>query len=229
MTTAPPVVAAKDLTAGYGAIPAIRGVTLELVSGTVTVLLGANGAGKTTTVLALAGALKPMSGTIEVDGTSTRARLHRRVHAGTALVTDDRTVFMDLTVDENLRIGKSQPELALDLFPELRPHVRRKVGLLSGGQQQMLALGRALASKPRALLIDELSLGLAPVIAERLFEAVREAANRGIAVLLVEQYARSALGLADQAHVLVRGEVALCGSGSDLLGRIGEIETAYLS
>ncbi len=229
MTTAPPVVAAKDLTAGYGSIPAIRGVSLELVRGTVTALLGANGAGKTTTVLALAGALKPMSGSIEVDGTSTRAPLHRRVHAGTALVTDDRTVFMDLTVDENLRIGKSEPELALELFPELRPHVRRKVGLLSGGQQQMLALGRALASEPRALLIDELSLGLAPVIAERLFEAVREAANRGIAVLLVEQYARSALGLADRAHVLVRGEMALSGSGSDLLGRIGEIENAYLS
>ena len=219
----------------FGSIPAIRGVSLELVRGTVTALLGANGAGKTTTVLALAGALKPMSGSIEVDGTSTRAPLHRRVHAGTALVTDDRTVFMDLTVDENLRIGKTQPELALELFPELRPHVRRKVGLLSGGQQQMLALGRALASRPRALLIDELSLGLAPVIAERLFEAVREAIMNmivrceRIAVLLVEQYARSALGLADRAHVLVRGEMALSGSGSDLLGRIGEIENAYLS
>lgn len=229
MTSAAPVVAARGLTAGYGAIPAIRGVTLELLSGTVTALLGANGAGKTTTVLALAGALEPMAGDVEVDGAPTRAPLHRRVHEGTALVTDDRTVFMDLTVDENLRIGKSRAELALELFPELRPHRRRKVGVLSGGQQQMLALGRALASEPRALLVDELSLGLAPVVAERLFEAVREAADRGIAVLLVEQYARSALGLADRAHVLVRGEVALSGSGAELLGRIGEIENAYLS
>jgi ABC-type branched-subunit amino acid transport system ATPase component len=229
MTGSAPVLAARALTAGYGTIPAVRGLDLELAGGEVTVLLGANGAGKTTTVLTLAGALRPLSGVVELDGVPTSARLHRRVRLGTALVTDDRTVFMDMTVAENLKVGASRPELALDLFPELQPHLRRQAGLLSGGQQQMLALGRALASKPRALLVDELSLGLAPVVTERLFVAVREAANRGVAVLLVEQYARRALALADRVLVLRRGEVALTGSGGELRSRIDDIEQAYLS
>lgn len=223
------MIAARGLTAGYGSVPAIRGLDLEVVPGQVTALLGANGAGKTTTVLTLAGALKPMAGTVEILGVPTRAPLYSRVRAGTALVTDDRTVFMDLTVEENLAIGKADARLALELFPELRAHLGRRVGLLSGGQQQMLSLGRALASTPRALLIDELSLGLAPAVAERLFTVVREAADQGLAVLLVEQFARSALGLADRAHVLVRGEVALVGTGTELLARLDEIEDAYLS
>ncbi|MBS1878139.1 MAG: ATP-binding cassette domain-containing protein [Actinobacteria bacterium] len=227
--SAAPALAARGLAAGYAGMAAVRGLELEVGAGELVALLGANGAGKTTTVLALAGALAPMAGSVEVGGVATRAPLHQRVRTGTALVTDDRTVFMELTVAENLRVGGVAPAAALALFPELEPHLGRRVGLLSGGQQQMLSLGRALGSEPRILLVDELSLGLAPAIVERLLGAVRAAADRGVAVLVVEQFARSALAVADRALVLSRGEAALAGSGEELLNRIDEVEETYLA
>jgi branched-chain amino acid transport system ATP-binding protein len=220
---------ADSLCAGYGGLAAVHELDLRLEPGEIVALLGSNGAGKTTTILTLAGEIAPLAGELRWCGSPTRAPLARRARQGLGVVLEERSVFMRLTVAENLNIGHGRSEDALELFPELRPHLRRRAGLLSGGQQQMLAVARALAAKPRALLIDELSLGLAPVLVDRLLEALRGAAATGIGVLLVEQHIAQALAVADRAYVLRRGRVALEGTAHELEGRVEEIERMYLS
>jgi branched-chain amino acid transport system ATP-binding protein len=222
-----PVLEARGLSAGYGSLAAVREIDLHMNAGEVVALLGANGAGKTTTILTLAGELAPLGGEVWWRGAVARPGLARRTRSGLGLVLEERSVFTDLTVAENLNIGLGPAEAALELFPELKPHFRRRAGLLSGGQQQMLTLARALAARPHALLIDELSLGLAPVLVERLIESVRECAQQGIGVLLVEQHVRRALAVADRAYVLRRGRVVLDGDADDLVGRIDEVESMY--
>jgi len=220
---------AKKLSAGYGGVPVLREVDLEVHAGEMVALLAANGAGKTTTMLTLCGDVPPLGGEVHWRGARTTAPFHRRARDGLCLVSEQRWVFMNLSLADNLRLGSGGIERALEFFPELRPHLKRKAGLLSGGQQQLLALARALATEPRVLLADELSLGLAPLVVERLLEALREATNRGIGVLVVEQHVRRALAVADRAYVLHRGTVALSGKASDLLQRLDEIEHLYLA
>jgi branched-chain amino acid transport system ATP-binding protein len=205
----------------------IHEVTLQVQPGEVVALLGPNGAGKTTTLLTLAGELSALSGSIFFDGRATRAPLHRLAARGLGLVTEDRSVFMQLSAGENLRVGRADQTRALELVPELEPLLRRRAGLLSGGEQQMLTLARALARTPRVLLVDELSLGLAPLVVERLLTAVRDAATSlGVGVLLVEQHVRQALSIADRAYVMRRGRIVLDGKVEEIGARI---EDAYLS
>jgi branched-chain amino acid transport system ATP-binding protein len=223
------VVQAQGLTAGYGGTPAIHDIDLEARAGEVVALLGANGAGKTTTLLALAGEVPPISGTVSFHGDGRRRRLHQRARQGLGFLTEERCVFMQLTGWQNLKLGRGRPEKALEHFPELEEHLGRKVGLLSGGQQQMLALGRVLASEPRVLLADELSLGLAPMVVERLLTAVRAAADSGVAVILVEQHVRQALAIADRVHVLRRGRVVLSGDAEEFSHDAQGIAAHYLT
>jgi sulfate-transporting ATPase len=220
---------AEGLCAGYGPARVVRDVNLEIRRGEVVALLGPNGAGKTTTLLTLAGELPCQDGQISLNGEVTRAPLHKRVRSGLGLVTEERTVLMQLTVDENLRVNRGDSALALELFPELVEHRSRKVGMLSGGQQQMLALARTLSRRPQVLLADELSLGLAPIIVDRLLRAVRAAADGGVGVLLVEQHIHKALEIADRVYVLQRGEIKLEGAAADIRSRTQEITDVYFS
>ncbi|MCW2607393.1 MAG: transporter related protein [Frankiales bacterium] len=224
-----PAIACRGLSAGYGAQPVVRDLDLEVHPGEVVVLLGPNGSGKTTTVMTLAGELSPLRGTVEMLGSATTAPLHRRARSGLSLLTEERSVLMSMSVADNLRLGKGDVAAALAVFPELEPHLGRRAGLLSGGQQQMLALGRALARKPAVLLADELSLGLAPLAVQRLFTAVRAAADSGVAVLLVEQHVQSVLQIADRGVLLVHGDVVLQGTTAELRSRWSEVESAYLT
>ena len=219
---------ALGVSVGYDGTPVVRALDLALVPGRVAALLGPNGAGKTTTVLTLAGELSPVSGEVLMDGARAPRELYRRARRGVSVVTEERAVFMELTVAENLRVGRCNADQVTDLFPELAPLFRRRVGLLSGGEQQMLALGRALAREPRILLVDELSLGLAPLVVRRLLEAIRAAADRGVAVLLVEQHIEQALEVADDAYVLQRGRIVVRGPAAQVSGQVKEIEMAYL-
>jgi branched-chain amino acid transport system ATP-binding protein len=220
---------ARQLSAGYRKTPVVQDLDISVRAGEVVALLGANGAGKTTTLLALAGALPALEGKVYWKGQETSEPLHRRARAGLSLVPEQRSVFMRLSALDNLRLGRGSPARALELFPELEPHVRRRAGLLSGGQQQALTIARALASEPDLLMVDELSLGLAPMLVRRLLDAVRAAAEeRGTAVLVVEQHIEQALRIADRAYVLQRGKLVLGGPASELRERMGEIERAYL-
>jgi branched-chain amino acid transport system ATP-binding protein len=230
MTAGEVRIAAARLCAGYGSVPVIHDVDLEVRAGEVVALLGANGAGKTTTLLALAGELPALSGSVSMDGSKTHAPLHRRARNGLSLVTEERSVFTELSTEDNLRAGRCDPQKALTLFPELTKRLRVKGGLLSGGEQQMLTLGRALAREPRVLLADELSLGLAPLVVERLLTAVRESASRqGTAVLLVEQHVRKVLHYADRVLLMQRGRLMLSLDAEEARARIDEIEDFYLT
>jgi branched-chain amino acid transport system ATP-binding protein len=224
-----PVIEAIGVDVGYGAMSVVRGLDLVVNAGEVVALLGVNGAGKSTTVKAFAGELKPTAGEIRLRGVATTAPLHQRAKEGLRLITEERSVFMGLSAGDNLRLGGQTRDDVLAIFPELEKLMRRKAGLLSGGEQQMLTLGRALAGKPDILLIDELSLGLAPLVLERLLAAVRAAADRGAGVLLVEQHIRHALEVADRAYLLSHGQVVLSGSADELLLRVDEIEHTYLA
>src|ERR1700722_17747130 len=218
-----PVIEVRKLAAGYGrGIVIVPELDLEVHAGEVVALLGANGAGETTTILTLAGELR-------WNGKQTAAPLHWRARNGLALITEERAVLMRMTVADNFRVTGCDPEKALKLFPELQAHLGRKVGLLSGGQQQMLALAWTLARPTTLLLADELSLGLAPIVVERLLRAVREAADSGVAVLLVEQHIHKAMQIADRAYVRQRGRIRLAGRAEDLRERIDEIQASYLS
>jgi len=223
------IVSARGVSVGYGLHPVVIDLDLDVGPGEVVALLGPNGAGKTTTLLTLAGELSPAEGEVLFDGERTNAPLHRRASRGLGFITEERSVFTSLSTMDNLRAGRADPELALALFPELRARLGVRGGLLSGGEQQMVTLGRALARKPRVLLADELSLGLAPLVVRRLLEAIREAALRGCGVLIVEQHARQALEYADRAYVMRRGRIVLSGSADELRGRLDEIEDAYLT
>jgi len=222
---AAPVLEARGLTAGYGAQAVVQDVDLVVQPGEVVALLGPNGAGKTTTLLALAGELPLQAGEVLIDGVATRAPLHRRSQQGLAFVTEERSVFKSLSTVDNLRVGDVETADALALFPELEKRLTVRGGLLSGGEQQMLTLARALSRKPRLLLADEL-----PLVVKRLLEAVRGAADeRGCGILLVEQHVRKALRYADRAYVMRRGRIEMVGATAELRGRLAEIEDSYLT
>jgi branched-chain amino acid transport system ATP-binding protein len=222
-----PLLAARDLSCGYHGHPVVRDLDFEVRAGEVVALLGPNGAGKTTTLSTLAGELRPIKGTVELHGSATTSPLYRRVRGGLGFVTERRSVFSQLSVAENLRVGRCDTEEALELFPELRALLHRRGGLLSGGEQQMLTLARALARKPSVLLADELSLGLAPLVVTRLLTAVRTAATeRGVGVLLVEQHVSQALRIADYVLVMRNGSIVLRGTVSEVEHRL---EEAYLT
>jgi branched-chain amino acid transport system ATP-binding protein len=208
----------------------VRDLDLEVAAGEVVALIGPNGAGKTTTLLTLAGELPPVAGTVRFRDDAKNAPLFRRARRGLAFVTEERSVFMGLSAAENLRVAGVAPKDAIEIFPELGPLMRRTAGLMSGGEQQMLTLARAIARKPALLLADELSLGLAPLIVKRLLETVRRAATEhSSGVLLVEQHVRQALAIADRVYVMQRGEIVLSGTVGEVRGRVDEIEATYLS
>jgi sulfate-transporting ATPase len=225
MTT---VLEADGLRAGYGEVEIVRDLDLHVDEGEVVALLGPNGAGKTTTISTLSGELRPLGGEVRFFGARTDSPLHVRARKGLGVVSQERAVLMQLTARENLRVSHCDVDRAIELFPELEPHLNRRVGLLSGGQQQMLALARSLARQCRVLLVDELSLGLAPLVVDRLLASVRAAANGGTAVLLVEQHIHKALTVADRVLVMARGTIALEGTAADLAGRLDDIQDAYL-
>jgi branched-chain amino acid transport system ATP-binding protein len=227
---AAPVLEARRLSAGYGARAVIHELDLVVRPGEVVALLGANGAGKTTTLLTLAGELPALAGDVLMDDDVVKSPLHIRARKGLTFVTEEKSVFMGMSTRDNLRVGRADAEAALRLFPELERRLDVRGGLLSGGEQQMLTLARALSRQPRVLLADELSLGLAPLAVKRLLDAVRRAADtQGTAVLLVEQHVRKALAYADRAYVMRRGRIVLEGSATDLSRRVEEIESIYLS
>lgn len=224
------VVECKDLTIGYGITPVGRNLNISVNAGEVVCLLGANGAGKTTTMLTIAGEIPPLGGEVELYGAKATGAMHKRAKAGMSFVTEERSVIMSLSAADNLRLASVPEEKATSLFPELAPLMGRTAGLLSGGEQQMLTLARALGRDPKILLADELSLGLAPIIVERLLKAVRSAADdQGVGVLLVEQHVRQALTVADRVYVMQRGSVVLSGTAEEVAKDIEQVERAYLS
>ena len=223
-----PLIEARSLSAGYGSQPVVRDLDLEVRPGEVVALLGPNGAGKTTTLRALSGSLAPMGGEVRWLGEPGRAPLHRRARQGLAYV-GERAVFTRLDTADNLRVGRVRSQQALELFPELEKRLRTGAGMLSGGEQQMLSLARALCRAPKLLLADELSLGLAPLVVDRLLRAVREAADRGLGALLVEQHVRKVLDIADRVYVLHRGRVTMTGTPKELRGNLDAIESSYLA
>jgi branched-chain amino acid transport system ATP-binding protein len=225
-----PLIEAVGLSAGYGGHPVVRELALEVSAGEVVALLGPNGAGKTTTMLSLAGVIRPIAGLVRIEGREATGPLHARASRGLSLVTEERSVFTRLTVRQNLGIGRCDVGRVTALFPELAPLMRRRAGMLSGGEQQMLALGRAL-TRPgvKLLLADELSLGLAPKAVTRLLRAVRTAANEGIGVLLVEQHVHRVLEIADRVHVLSQGRVRFSAPAARARQEIDAIEAHYLT
>ena len=223
----------RDLDAGYERVAVVRGLTMHVDAGEIVALLGPNGAGKTTTLATISGLLPVIGGTLEVLGGPPDARRPQRVaRRGVAHVPEDRALFKDLSVRENLRLGTRSSdalERVLGYFPELERLLDRKAGLLSGGEQQMLALGRALASAPRLLMVDEMSLGLAPIIVERILPVLRRVvADTGAGVLLVEQHVHMALEVADRAVLLNHGEFVLEGAAADLRDRPDVLAASYL-
>jgi branched-chain amino acid transport system ATP-binding protein len=218
---------AVDLTAGYGDLAAVRDANLRVHRGEIVAVVGPNGAGKTTMMHALAGELTPMRGEVRWLGRRISSPMHRRVREGLAYVPEVRSIVMSMSCRDNLRLGSGDISHALALFPDLARLMSRRAGLLSGGEQQMLILGRALAARPVALVVDELSLGLAPAVVSRLMEALRVAAKEdGCSVLLVEQQARRAFALADRWYLMRNGRVV--GSGDRESGQ-QDMEKAYLS
>ena len=224
------LIEARGLSAGYGKMAVVREVDLRVEAGEVVALIGANGAGKTTTLLTLAGELAPMEGEVWFLGEPTKAPMHARCRNGLGYVTEERSVIMNLSVGDNLKLARVAPAVAFGYFPALEGIMDRRAGLCSGGEQQMLSLARALGRHPKVLLADELSLGLAPIIVANLLKAVRAAADeRGIGVLLVEQHVRQALKIADRVHVMERGHIVLSGTSAEVVGQLGKIEASYLA
>jgi branched-chain amino acid transport system ATP-binding protein len=225
-----------DIEVRYGAIKALKGVSFEVHSGEVVALLGANGAGKTTTQKTVSGMLRPSLGEIRYEGRRIDGiPAHELINLGICHVPEGRHVFPRMTVAENLEMGAfrfKRPDEALlahvlELFPRLGERIKQQAGTLSGGEQQMLAIGRALMGKPRLLLLDEPSMGLAPLIVKQIFGIVSEINREGVTVLLVEQNAAQALALADRGYVLETGEIVLSGTGSELLAD-DRVRAAYL-
>jgi branched-chain amino acid transport system ATP-binding protein len=224
------LIEARGVSAGYGKMAVIRDIDIRVDAGEVVALIGANGAGKTTTLLTLAGELTPMQGEVRLLGAPTKAPMHVRCRNGLGYVTEERSVIMDMTVADNLKLAGVAPAVAFEYFPALEVCVGRRAGLCSGGEQQMLSLARALGREPRVLLADELSLGLAPIVVANLLQAVRRAANeRGVGVLLVEQHVHQALKTADRVYVMERGKIAMSGTSNEVLGQLDKIEAAYLT
>jgi branched-chain amino acid transport system ATP-binding protein len=236
--TASAILEVKDLQVHYGAIEALRGVTIEVPAGQVVALIGANGAGKTTTLRAVSKMLRPSAGSVRFrDEDVTRLPSHALVARGMAHAPEGRGIFLNLTVKENLELGAylrrdregiaRDAERAYQLFPILAERRNQIAGTLSGGEQQMLAVARALMSSPKLMLLDEPSLGLAPQVVERIFAVLREVNASGVALLLVEQNAHKALQLAHRAYVLETGNVVMTGTGKELLAS-PEVRKAYL-
>jgi ABC-type branched-subunit amino acid transport system ATPase component len=227
--TTTPVLAleARGLCCGYHGIQVVHDLDLTVGPGEIVALLGANGAGKSTTLLTLAGALSPISGTVMLHGEPTRGSLQRRARAGLGFLKESTSVFPTLSVAQNLALGRGAVERVYEIAPELRPLERRRGGLLSGGQQRILTTARALAADPRILLVDELSLGLAPMVTERLLTLLRNHADQGTSVLLVEQHARHALAIADRVIVMRRGEVVLESSADALRDHVDDLHALY--
>jgi branched-chain amino acid transport system ATP-binding protein len=220
------VLEVRDLRAGYGDLAAVRGVSFALAPGEVVAFLGANGAGKTTTLMATVGVLPRMSGTVWWEGKVTKAPLHKLARSGLAFVPGAPSVISGLSTRDNLKLGPGGVDAAVDRFPELKPLLDRPAGLLSGGEQQILSMGRALAGSPKVLLVDELSLGLAPLVVDRLLTAIRQAADdTALAVLLIEQQARRALTVADRWCLLNMGTI----THSGMAGDSEALEEAYLA
>ena len=228
----------KDLEVYYGMIQAIKGISFEVNEGEVIALIGANGAGKTTTLHTITGLLSPKSGHVMFEGKDiTNVPAHKIVSMGMAHVPEGRRVFAELSVYENLRMGaysrKDKNEIEASLknvykrFPRLEERKNQMAGTLSGGEQQMLAMGRALMSKPRIILMDEPSMGLSPILVNEIFDIIRAVSESGTTVLLVEQNAKKALSIADRAYVLETGKIVLEGNAKDLL-EDDSIKKAYL-
>lgn len=228
----------RDLHAAYGAILAVNGVTLDVRSGEIVTLIGANGAGKTTTLNCIAGLLKPKSGSVRFDGEDlARVPAHDIVRRGLVMAPEGRRVFPRMTVAENLEMGaftrkdkdgiRADFERVYGLFPILLERAQQVAGTLSGGEQQMLAVGRAMMARPRLLLLDEPSLGLAPLIVKRIFEVIRTLNEAGTTILLVEQNARMALKTAHRGYVLETGQVTMVDDAARLLAD-ARVQAAYL-
>jgi len=228
----------QALTAGYDGVPVLHDVSLTVAAEAITVVVGANGAGKTTLLRAISGIVRPSSGSVQVNGTAVeRRRAHDIVRLGIAHVPEGRRIFARLTVAENLRLGgyivgdrqtfERTKARVVELFPILRDRETQRAGTLSGGEQQMLAIGRALMSAPQLLLLDEPTLGIAPLLVAKLFDAIKRLPELGTAVLLVEQNVREALEIAASAYVLQTGRVVLTGQGRELLGS-DLVRQAYL-
>ncbi|QYB00186.1 ATP-binding cassette domain-containing protein (plasmid) [Rhodococcus sp. USK10] len=224
----PPVLSVRGLSAGYGGVDAIHDITLDVRAGEVVALLGANGAGKTTLLHAISGVISPSGGGVELFGGAPQRSVHNRIRAGVALMPDEHAVFRELTVRDNLLLGRGDPDEALALFPELETRIGVRAGLLSGGEQQMLSLARIIAGRPQLILADELSLGLAPLVVRRLWEALTAAAQQGVAVLVVEQHVKVALDWSQRAYVMRRGSIEIADSSVELLDRIHEVQAIYL-
>lgn len=229
----------ENLAVRYGAVEAVRGINLAVQQGQIVVLLGANGAGKSSTLSSIAGLLRPSAGTITYDGRPiTGLPPETLSRAGISLVPEGRRIFSSLTVAENIWLGgashcsiaerKKRREEMEEKFPVLRERANQKAGLLSGGEQQMLAIARALMSKPKLLLLDEPSLGLAPQMVERVFDLMTNLQRDGLTILLVEQNVPLSLGIADFGVVLANGKIVISGSGSEL-ERDSRISAAYLA
>jgi branched-chain amino acid transport system ATP-binding protein len=228
----------EGLSVPRGGRPVVRDVSLQVPSGEVTTLLGPNGAGKSTLVLAVAGVIRPTAGKVHLDDRDlTRRRPEQIRHAGVAVVPEGRRLLPELTVEDNLRVATyslsrgeaaSGTEYVLELFPELKRRLSATGRSLSGGEQQMLVLAQALASRPAVLLVDELSLGLAPVVLKRLVPTLAAVAASGVGVLLIEQFAHLALGLANTAYVLEGGRIRYQGTAQELRDRPDLLHSAYL-
>jgi branched-chain amino acid transport system ATP-binding protein len=228
----------RDLDVHYGAIHALRGVSFEVGEGEIVTLIGANGAGKTTTLRAVSGLLRASGGSIEYRGERTAGlKPHKLVERGLCHAPEGRGIFPNLTVRENLQLGAflrrdadgiaKDMERGFSLFPILKEREKQMAGTLSGGEQQMLAIARALMAQPKLLLLDEPSLGLAPQVTETIFHIIEEINRAGVTILLVEQNAHLALGIAHHGHVLETGQVVQSGTGQELL-RSPEVRKAYL-
>jgi len=232
------LLAIEQLQVAYGGIRAVKGIDLRVEPGELVCLIGANGAGKTTTLRAITGLVRAVAGAVRYDGTDiTRMKSHQIARRGLALVPEGRGVFAQLTIEENLAMGAyarndaaavaADVERAFTLFPRLKERRKQTAGTLSGGEQQMLAIARAMMSRPKLLLLDEPSMGLAPLMVEKIFDVVRAIASEGVTLLLVEQNARLALEVSHRAYVLEGGLVTLTGEGKTLL-HDPRIREAYL-
>ena len=228
----------ENLEVAYGNIKAIKGISLEVNQGEIVTLIGSNGAGKSTTLRAISGILKPRSGSITFNGERIDGvEGHEIVAKGICQSPEGRRIFPKMTVDENLDLGaflrNDKQEIAndrqrvLELFPKLQERIDQKAGTMSGGEQQMLAVGRALMGSPKLLLLDEPSMGLAPVLVEMIFETIEKINKQGTTILLVEQNALAALNVADRAYVLESGAIKMSGQAKDLISN-DEVTKAYL-
>ena len=228
----------ENLHVCYGGIQALRGISLEVPDGKIVTLIGANGAGKSTTLRTITGLVKAQSGSIQWNGEELLGKsIDKIVTSGIAMSPEGRRVFPDMTVLENLKIGAylrrdkdgiaKDLQWVYDLFPRLKEREWQLAGTLSGGEQQMLAVGRALMSRPKLLLLDEPSLGLAPLVVQDIFSIIREINNQGVTVLLIEQNANMALKIADLAYVLETGNITMSGTGAELLAN-DKVKEAYL-